>query len=85
MAKYQKLIIGLLLALPVSCVRADAVFDIWVEAPSEVQAGETFTAPVWAEVSGSILDDSDGRFSDSRLTYLPLGLRPSFQLRPSHL
>ena len=47
-------------AIVATAASADAVFHIWIEAPAEVQAGSTFALSVWGEVSGSILNESDG-------------------------
>lgn len=61
-----------------SAASADAVFNIWVDAPSEVLAGETFTVGVWAEVSGSILDTSDGGFHEFLMDLLAIGVEAEF-------
>ncbi len=64
-----------LLALPAS---ADAVFQIWIEAPAEVQAGSTFTASVWAEASGSILNEGNGAFNGFRANIMASGVSGMF-------
>ncbi|MBX3321750.1 MAG: hypothetical protein KF757_02035 [Phycisphaeraceae bacterium] len=63
------------LALPAS---ADAVFHIWIEAPAEVQAGSTFTASVWAEASGSILNEGNGAFNGFRANIMASGVSGVF-------
>ncbi|KAA0215207.1 MAG: hypothetical protein DYG94_09535 [Leptolyngbya sp. PLA3] len=57
---------------------ADAVFHLWFEAPSEVQAGSTFTLTAWAEVTGSILGESDGGFNSFGLDVVGSGLPAAF-------
>lgn len=65
-------------SLVTTAASADAVFNIWVDAPAEVMAGETFTASVWAEVSGSILDSSDGGFQGLSADLLASGIHVQF-------
>lgn len=69
---------GAVCSLLAPAASADAVFNIWVEAPAQVRAGETFTASVWAEVSGSILEKSDGGFYDFVMDLLAFGVDTEF-------
>ncbi|KAA0213149.1 MAG: hypothetical protein DYG94_13110 [Leptolyngbya sp. PLA3] len=67
----------LCLGLVLECAdiaRANAVFHLWFETPSEVQAGSTFTLSAWAEVSGSILSESDGGFNSFAMDLVAGGL-----------
>ena len=56
----QRHLCGFVVAAVATAASGDAAFNIWVEAPAQVQAGSVFTASVWGEVSGSILEESDG-------------------------
>lgn len=74
----RKVLVFAATCLLASAAGADAVFNIWVDAPDEVQAGSTFTASVWAEVSGSVLDESDGGFQGFAADLLASGLDAEF-------
>lgn len=60
---------------------ADAVFHLWFDAPQVVVPGSTFTLTAWAEVTGSILAESDGGFNSFGLdvvgTNLPVTFSPA--------
>jgi len=61
-----------------SAAPADAVFNIWFDAPEEVQAGEMFTMTVWGEVSGSVLDEGEGAFRGIAADLLASGVNVEF-------
>ena len=57
---------------------ADAVFNLWIDAPAEVQAGSTFTFSVWGQVSGSVLNEGDGAMSALSMDLLAEGVSATF-------
>ncbi len=67
-----------LVATTASSSRADALFNIWVEAPEQVNAGGSFTASVWTEVSGSVLNEGDGAIAHVSTDILSSGLNVDF-------
>ncbi len=71
-------LISLATLFAASNANADAIFHIWVEAPSVVQAGSTFTVSVWGEVSGSVLNEGKGAFSSFSFDVFAVGMPVAF-------
>ncbi len=59
-------------------ILADAVFNIWIEAPEQVLAGDRFTIGIWGEVSGSVLGEGDGAVQNILADVVATGLNASF-------
>ncbi len=57
---------------------ADAVFNIWIEAPKQVEAGESFNVSVWAEVSGSVLIEGEGAMHSFWTDMIATGIGAEF-------
>ncbi len=55
-----QLLLSVLFVSVSATAQAEAVFNVWIDAPSVVQAGETFSVSFWGEVSGSVLTEGDG-------------------------
>ena len=57
---------------------SDTVFHTWIEAPSEVMVGDTFTISVWSSVEGSLLGEGQVAPAGFSLDLLATGYSATF-------
>jgi hypothetical protein len=69
---------AVIIGVPAAPTLADAVFEIWIEAPEQVLAGDRFTIGIWGEVSGSVLGEGDGAVQNILADVVATGLNASF-------